>query len=77
MSVYTCMCITTLYVLLKALLPVCMKYTALGESLVTNIALCFAQPILYLSRGLSQRAVYFHTNEVHGSALLILLYFTL
>ena len=44
------MCITTLYVLLKALLPVCMKYTALGESLVTNIALCFAQPILYLSR---------------------------
>ena len=28
----------TLYVLLKALLPVCMKYTARGESRVANIA---------------------------------------
>ena len=28
----------TLYVLLKALLPVCMKYTALDESQVANIA---------------------------------------
>ena len=33
-----------IYVLLKALPPVCMKYTARGESRVANIAL------LYLSR---------------------------
>ena len=37
-----------LYVLLKALLPVCMKYTARGESRVANIAQ--GEAVLYLSR---------------------------
>ena len=48
------------FVLLKALLPVCMKYTARDESPVANIARGEA---VFVTR-LSSRAVYFHTNEV-------------
>ena len=44
------------YVLLKALLPVCIKCKAQDESRVVNIARGEAR--------LSSRAVYFHTNEV-------------
>ena len=50
------------YVLLKALPQVCMKYTAPGESRVTDIAQGEASAI-FVTR-LSPRAVYFHTNEV-------------
>ena len=46
------------YVLLKALLPVCIEYTARGESRVANIA-----SAIFVTR-LSPRAVYFHTKEV-------------
>ena len=52
-----------IYVLLKALLPVCMKYnTARGESQMANIALAKLSAI-FVTR-LSSRAVYFHANEV-------------
>ena len=47
-------------ILLKALLPVCMKYTAQGESPAANIGKLSA---IFNTR-LSPRAVYFHTNEV-------------
>ena len=43
-----------------------MKYTAQGESWVA----------IFVIR-LSPRALYFHTNYVSGSALSVLLYFTL
>ena len=49
-------------VLLKALLPVCMKCTAWGESQVANIAQ--VKPSAIFVTRLSPRAVYFHTNEV-------------
>ena len=44
------------YVLLKALPPVCMKYTAQGESQVKRSAIFVTRP--------SPRAEYFHTNKV-------------
>ena len=55
---------------IKALLPVCMKYTAQGESRVGNItrseAECYIcpemKPAIFVMRP-SPRAVYFHTNE--------------
>ena len=51
-----------LYVLLKALLPVCMKYTARGESQVANTEEVKLSAI-FVTR-LSSRAVYFHTAQV-------------
>ena len=39
-----------MYVLLKALLPVCMKYTAQRESRVANIARGEAECSVYLSQ---------------------------
>ena len=50
------------YVLLKALLPVCMKYTARGESWVANETLTKSCIL---------------SNKWSGSALSDLLYFTL
>ena len=44
-----------LYVLLKALPPLCMKYTAQGESQVANIA--EAKPSAIFATRLSSRAV--------------------
>ena len=61
-------CITRLYVLLEALLPVCMKYTAPDESRVANIA-----RVLYLLQD-SSRAVRILSYKQSGS---VLLYFTL
>ena len=49
--------VTLPYVLLKALPPVCMKYTARDESRVANMS------AIFVTR-LSSRAVYFHTNKV-------------
>ena len=46
------------YVLLKALLQVCMKYTAQGESQVVNIARGEAECYIFVTR-LSPRAVSF------------------
>ena len=57
-----------LYVLLKALPPVCMKYTARGESGVANIA-----RVLYLSRDPHQELYLSYKQSV--SALSVLLYF--
>ena len=48
--------------IIKALPPVCMKYTARGESRVANIAQA-KQSAIFVTR-LSPRAVYFHTKEV-------------
>ena len=50
-------------VLLKALPPVCMKYTARDESQVANIARGEAECYI-CHKTLSSRAVYFHTNKV-------------
>ena len=57
-------------VILKALPPVCMKYTARGESQVANIArgktkcyICHKPNATFVTR-LSPRAVNFHTNKV-------------
>ena len=51
-----------LLVLLKALLPVCMKYTARDEGRVANIALgeaeCYISSAIFVTR-LSSRAEYF------------------
>ena len=52
-----------MYVLLKALLPVCMKYTAQGKSQVANIAWGEAECHIH-HKTLTKRAVYFHTNKV-------------
>jgi len=51
-----------LYLLLKALPPVCMKYTALDESRMANIARGKAK--CYICHETLIKAVYFHTNEV-------------
>ena len=58
---------TYIYVLLKALPPVCMKYTAQGESRVANIA-------LYLSRDPHQELYLSYKQSVN--ALSVLLYLT-
>ena len=49
-------------VLLKALLPVCMKYTARDESRVANIAR--GEVLAIFVTRLSLRAVCFYTNKV-------------
>ena len=49
-----------LYVLLKALPPVCMKYMAQGESHVANIAQGEAE--CYICHETSSRDVYFRTE---------------
>ena len=61
---------TFLFVLFKALPRVCMKYTALGESRVTNIAQGKAK--CYICHRPSPRAVYFHIYKQSGSALSVL-----
>ena len=69
----------TLHVLLKALLPVCMKYTAQGESRVANIVEA------KLSAILSPRTIFardphqelYISYKRSSSALSVLLYFTL
>ena len=48
-------------VFFKGLPPVCMKYTARGESRVANIA---GGPSAIFVTRLSPSIVYFHTNEV-------------
>ena len=64
---------TEMYVLLKALPPVCMKYTARGESRVANIARSEAE--CYICHETLIKSCIFHTNKV-SSALSVLLYFT-
>ena len=61
-----------LYVLLKALLPVCMKYTARGESRVANIA----QGECYICHEILTKSCILSYKR-SGSALSVLLYFTL
>ena len=51
------------YVFLKALPPVCMKYTAQGESPLASIAQGKAASAIFVMR-LSPRAGYFNKNEV-------------
>ena len=63
------------YVLLKALPPVCMKYTARGESRVANICSTRQSRVLYLSRGSHQ--VLYISDKRSGSTLSGLLYFPL
>ena len=60
-------------VLLKALPPVCMKYTARGESRVANIVQ--RSRVLYLSRDPHQE-LYISYKQT-SNALSVLLYFTL
>ena len=50
-----------LYVLLKALPPVCMKYTARGESRVANIARGEAE--CYICHETLTKCCIFHTNK--------------
>ena len=50
------------YVLLKALPPVCMKYTARGESRVANIAR--GEASCYICNETLTKSCIFHTNEV-------------
>ena len=61
-----------MYYVLKALLPVCMKYTARGESRVANIARGEAK--CYICHETLTKSCIFHTNSI--SALSVLLYFT-
>ena len=60
-----------LFGLLKALPPVCMKYTAQGESQVANIA-----QVLYLSQD-SHHELYTFIKSSGSAFLSVLLYFTL
>ena len=62
-----------LYVLLKALPLVCMKYTARDESRVANIARGEAKLSAIFVTRLSSRATFIQS----GSVLSVLLYFTL
>ena len=52
------------YVLLKALPPVCMKYTAIEVRVKWQIYLAQGEASAIFVTRLSSRAVYFHTNEV-------------
>ena len=61
------------FVLLKALPPVCIKYTARGESRVANIAATRRSRVLYLSRDPHQEL---YLSYKRSSALSVLLYFT-
>ena len=62
---------SALSILLKALLPVCMVYTARGESQVAR----GKAPVLYLSRDSHQELYIPYKGS--GSALSVLLYFAL
>ena len=62
------------YELLKVLLPVCMKYTAQGESCVANIALGEAKCYI-CNETLTKSCILSYKQS--GSALSVLLYFTL
>ena len=62
------------YVLLKALPPVCMKYTARGESRVANIAGGEAEYYI-CHKTLTKSCILSYKQS--GSALSVLLYFTL
>ena len=62
------------YVLLKALPPVCMKYTARGESQVANIALGQAECYI-CHETLTKSCILSYKGS--GSALSVLLYFKL
>ena len=57
---YTYACIY-IYVLLKALPPVCMIYTARGESQVANIARGEAE--CYICHETPTKSCIYHTNE--------------
>ena len=61
--------------LLKALPPVCMKYTAQGKSWMEITAKAKLSAIFAMR--LSPRAVYILSYSPSGSALSVLLYFTL
>ena len=50
------------YVLLEALLPVCIKYTAQGESQMAKTAQSKAE--CYICHETLTKSVYFHTNKV-------------
>jgi len=50
-----------LYVLLKVLLPVCIKYTTRGESQVANIAQGEAE--CYICHETLTKSCIFHTNK--------------
>ena len=63
-----------LYVLLKALPPVCMKYTARGESRVANIAQGEAECYI-CHETLTKSCILSYKRS--GSALSVLLYFKL
>ena len=63
-----------IYVLLKALPPVCMKYTARGESWVANIARGEAECYI-CHETLTKSCILSYKRS--GSALSVLLYFTL
>ena len=52
---------SVVYVLLKALPPVCMKYTARGESRVANIVRGEAK--CYICHETLTKSCIFHTNE--------------
>ena len=71
MYIYIYICI---YVLLKALPPVCMKYTARCESRVANIAQDEAQCYI-CHETLTKSCILSYKRS--GSALSVLLYFTL
>ena len=64
-----------LYVSLKALLPVCMKYTAQGESRVANIAPGKAE--CYIFHETLTKNYSYISYKRSSSALSVLLYFTL
>ena len=63
-----------IYVLLKALPPVCMKYTAQDESRVANIARGEAECYIYHETLIKSCILSYKRS---GSALSVLLYFTL
>ena len=62
------------YVLLKALLPVCMKYTAQDESRVTNIARGKAECYICHETLINSCILLYNRS---GSVLSVLSYFTL
>ena len=66
--------LSMIYVLLKALPPVCMKYTALDESRVANIARGEAECYI-CHKTLIKSCILSYKRS--GSVLSVLLYFTL
>ena len=59
--------IYVLYVLLKALLPVCMVYTTQGESQVANLARGKAK--CYICHKTLIKNCIYHTNEAEAAVL--------